>query len=85
MNRLCIKTKGNANPQGMPKVYFTCHPEDVRDTFDIIASDLLNAQNCAVCYGEDMSIDVEMDDMRDMNLFVIPITLRMLTDHSRAL
>ena len=28
MANMLFKTKGNAAPNGKPRVYFTCHPED---------------------------------------------------------
>ena len=85
MSQLSIRTIGNASPQGKPKVYFTCHPQDVRDTLDAITGDLLKAQDCAVCWTENMEEEVLLEDLGEMNLFVIPVTLRLLTDHSRAL
>ena len=85
MSQLWVKTIGNASPQGKPRVYFTCHPQDVRDTLDKIVEDLLNAQDCAVCYTENMEEDAVLEDLTQMNLFVVPVTLRFLTDHSRAL
>lgn len=28
MKYLKVKTKGNSNPKGKPRAYFTCHPDD---------------------------------------------------------
>lgn len=85
---LC-KTDGNADPTGKPKVYFTCHPDDFDLSFVKISSDLFTASDCAVYYTQDMSADLSSEnnktDLERMNLFVIPVTLKLLTQSTRAM
>jgi hypothetical protein len=37
---LSYKTRGNSSPQGKPKVYFACHPDDF-SLFEAISDDIL--------------------------------------------
>ena len=89
MEKLKVRTKGNAQPQGKPKVFFTCHPNDFGDTFDLICEQLFKASDCAVYYTEDVNVfftQEEYDlDLNKMNLFVIPVTLDLLTTENRAM
>ena len=34
MANMLFKTKGNANPKGKARVYFTCHPDDFNLYFE---------------------------------------------------
>lgn len=82
------KTKGGANPANKPRVYFTCHPEDLKSSFDKICADIFTTHDCAVYYTEDMSAKIPEENMKTdlerMNLFVIPVTFSLLTQPSRA-
>lgn len=51
-----FKTKGNANPQGKPRVYFTCHPDDFERAFEKICEDM-NAE----ITENDRATDLEQD------------------------
>ena len=83
------KTRGNSAPDRKPRVYFTCHPEDFSKHFEGICEAIFKTHDCAVFYTESMSAEVEEkykeSDLGRMNLFVIPITLRLLTCPSRAM
>ena len=85
---LKVRTKGNANPQGKARVYFTCHPLDFDLYFDNICEQIFRTQDCAIYYTEDMSMTYSDDDMetdlRQMTLFVIPVTLKLLQGGNRA-
>ena len=37
---LRIKTRGNSDPHGKPKIYFACHPKDFEHCFEEIAADM---------------------------------------------
>ena len=84
-----FRTKGNANPKGKPRVFFTCHPQDFNRSFEIICTDILATHDCAVYYSEDMSAEIPEDnretDLERMNLFVIPVTFRLLSQPNRAM
>lgn len=89
MANLMFKTKGMVNPKGKPRVYFTCHPDDFIRTFDKVSGDLLKVSDCAIYYTENMNevlSDREQEtDLSLMNLFVIPVTRKLLENHSRAM
>lgn len=83
-----VKTRGNSSPQGKPRVYFTCHPKDLR-YFDEICESIFKTQDCAIYYTEDMTEPLPElyrdTDLGRMNLFVMPITFRLLTEPNRAM
>ncbi len=76
------KTRGNAHPQGKPRVFFTGHPRDITLFFDKITDMILQRQNCAIFYDEDPTwIDDEemyFSDLRQMQLIVIVVTSNFL-------
>ena len=84
-----IKTPGGASAQGKPRVYFTCHADDFERSFDKICDKIFAAQNCAVYYTPDMNFIIPEEnratDMERMNLFVIPVSLKLLTTPNRAM
>ena len=85
---LC-KTKGNADPKGKPRVYFCCHPEDFARYFDKLCEDVFKTHDCAIYYTADMTEafdERDMDtDLGQMNLFVVPVTFRLLSQPNRAM
>jgi len=87
--KLLYKTRGNASPQGKPRVYFTGHPEDFGPYFDEITDDILKIQNCAVYYDAEPGAEFDREELlrelEQMQLFVIPVTSRFLFQSSRAL
>lgn len=86
---LKIKTPGGVSAQGKPRVYFTCHADDFERSFDKICEKLFEAQECAVYYTSDMDFIIQEEnratDMERMNLFVIPVSLKLLTTPNRAM
>ena len=89
MDKLKFRTKGNAMPQGKPKVFFTCHPKDFDRSFDSICEDIFKVSDCAVYYTENMEEPFSQEeydvDLDRMNLFVIPVSLDLLTTENRAM
>lgn len=89
MVNLIFKTKGMVNPKGKPRVYFTCHPDDFEKSFDKICEDIFKTHDCAIYYTEDMNEafdEQNLDtDLGQMNLFVIPVTLKLLTTLNRTM
>lgn len=84
-----VRTKGNSPSQGKARVYFTCHFEDFDRYFDKICEDVFSIHDCAIYYTEDMNeplseenIDV---DLGRMNLFIVPVTYRLMSDSNRAM
>ena len=89
MATFLYQTKGNANPKGKPRVYFTCHPDDFPLYFEKIKEDLFKAHDCALYYTEDLSAAIAQEDLDadlgQMNLFVVPVTFKLLTEPCRAM
>ena len=81
------KTRGMSNPQGKSRVYFTCHPEDFGKFFDTISDEILELHDCAIYYYEPYNktnVHDTIQEISQMQLFVIPITSNFLTEHSQA-
>ena len=89
MANFLYKTRGNSSPERKPRVYFTCHPEDFEKYFDKICDDILKTHDCAIFYTENMSETIPQSDLETdlgrMNLFVVPITKKLLTENCRAM
>ena len=89
MSELQYITKGNASPKDKPKVFFTCHPKDFERYFEEICEDIFKTYDCAIFYTEDMSVRLDDEnrdlDLYQMNLFVMPVTFRLLTEPNRAM
>ena len=85
---LKVKTRGGS-PQGKPRVYFTCHPADFEKIFEKLSEDIFKTQDCAIYYTEDMAAAIPEEyretDLNRMNLFVVPVTFRLLTEPNRAM
>ena len=89
MAKFLLKTKNEQNIKDKPRVYFTCHPEDFEKYFDKICEDILKTHDCAIFYTENMSESIPQSDLETdlgrMNLFVVPITKKLLTENCRAM
>lgn len=85
---LKYKTRGDSNQMGKAKVYFSCHPIDFEAYFDIISGDILEREDCAIWYDDKQSepenIAGFLNDLSQMQLFVIPITKSFLCEPNRA-
>lgn len=89
MNRFKIKTNGGLSSKDKPKVYFTCHPNDFSDYFYQVCGDIFATHDVAIFYTEDMSELIEdenlITDLSCMNLVVVPVTFKLLTEANRAM
>ena len=88
MNELLYKSKDDAPIKGKPKVYFTCHPDDMSESFEIICEDIFADHNCVIFYRRDMSEALpegSETDLEAMNLFVYPVTGKLLAEHCTAI
>ncbi len=84
-----VRTKGNASPQGKPRVYFTCHPSDFEPYFDKICEDIFAVSDAAIYHTSDMREELDFVnihlDLGRMNLFVVPVTFGLLSEENRAM
>jgi len=89
MATMLCKTKGNADPRGKSRVYFTCHPVDFEKHFEKICGDIFATHDCAIYYTEDMTAPIPAEDLatdlESNNLFVVPVTKKLLTEPNRAM
>lgn len=78
---LRYRTRGNSSPGRKPKVFFCCHPSDFNLYFESICKDIFEFQNCAIYYydGEKVSDEDRSIELTEMQLFVMPVTTRLLT------
>ena len=89
---LKYKTNEMGDPQGKPKVYFGCHPDDFAGAFPLLSEDILEISDCAIWYDPDPSrIPSNEEEQRefeeimgDMQLFVFAVTTTFLEKESRA-
>jgi len=81
VSQMKFKTRGMATPQGKPKVYFSSHPRDFQRFFQTISDSILEYVNCAVWYAEGEISDSaqHLEDLGQMQLFVVPISREFLT------
>lgn len=84
MSDFKYKTRGMVSPQGKPKVYFCCHPEDFSSYFPMISDEILRYQNCAVYY-RDVTGEENLTDLEEMQLLVIPVTWKLLKTPNAAM
>ena len=87
-NTLGYRTRGNASPQGRPRVYLCCHPDDLAGQLEVIADEILGLQaNAAIwyrdpAYGPDAALSP--DELAHMQLVVVPVTQRFLHEDCAA-
>ncbi|MCQ2467629.1 MAG: TIR domain-containing protein [Clostridia bacterium] len=90
--KLLYKTLGHASPIGMQRVFFCASEIDHKHYFDILTKDIWNCQdNVAVYYKRYADIDEDteerydyLDQVRGMQLIVVPITSDFLSEDSVA-
>ena len=88
MAQLQYKVRYGSTPQGKARVYFACHDQDHSGHFQEVTDEILKICDCAIYYYEPGEVDQDEDfflNLRDMNLFVIPVTTRLLHMPNRAM
>lgn len=84
-----VETKNKVDIDKKPRVYFTCHPADFERYFKKVCDDIFKTHDCAIYYTEDMTEVIADDDKQvDLgrnNLFVVPVTFKLLTTPNRAM
>ena len=89
MADFAFATRSKQSPQGKQRVYFTCHPEDHSRYFETARKEILHRQDCAIFYLDPQTSHTEVEDyelrLGEMQLFVIPVTTRLLTTENRTM
>ncbi len=84
-----IETMNKIDVDKKSRVYFTCHPDDFEKYFKMVCNDIFKTHDCAIYYTEDMreiiAEDEKETDLGRNNLFVVPITRKLLTTPNRAM
>ena len=77
----------NINQQGRPKVYFCCHTNDFDNYFEVVSNEVLEKQKCTIWYAEneDERNDEYLSNLKEMQLFVMPVTTNLLCTENEAL
>lgn len=84
-----VETKNKVDVDKKSRVYFTCHPDDFDRHFKKVCDDIFKTHDCAIYYTEDMTEVIAEDekevDLGRNNLFVVPVTFKLLTTHNRTM
>ncbi len=88
MAMLKWKTKGDFSPQGKPKVYLSCHQADFDLYLKEICDDIWKTHDCAIYYYDEsdglvMPNEEYYAHLGEMQLFVMPVTGRLLLETNR--
>ncbi|MBO7727412.1 MAG: toll/interleukin-1 receptor domain-containing protein, partial [Oscillospiraceae bacterium] len=90
-------TRGNSSPQGKPRVCFLSHKEDFVAYFDQLSGEILELQNCAIWHeargeagadvnaGAETAGTIDLSELDQMQLIVIPITRKLLASENEVL
>ncbi len=87
MERLHVKTNGGVSHKDKPRIYFSCHSADFDELFPVVSHYLMTSFDCAIYYyrGEPVLDDLFFSDLQRVHLFVVPVTLRLLTTPNRTM
>ena len=88
MAQLLYKTRGQASPQGKPRVYFACHERDFAEYFQEITEQILKVSDCAVFYyapGTAAADEEHYLNLSQMQMLVIPVTEQLLDLENQAM
>lgn len=88
VSELLYKTRASSTVRGKSKVYFCCHPDEFDKFFKQISDEILAVSNCSVWYNGDregIKDEAFFADLLQMQMFVMPITTKLLTTHNDAL
>lgn len=81
-------TQNNEDHTDKQKIYFSCHPNDMKLYFDILKNDIFGCADCAILYDENPFAEYDKSDYENLlasvSLIVIPVTSKYLSEHSRS-
>ena len=86
--KLQVKTRGQSGEYGKPRVFLTCHPQDLETVLPLIGDDLLRHANCAVWYDAEPEQPADTEELfaclQEMQLLVVAVSSVFLHRESRA-
>lgn len=78
-----------STPKGKSRVYFCAHPKDYKKYFKKISDDILAISDCVIWFDTEPEAQFNEDEhlfnLKEMQLFVIPVTERLLNEKNRAI
>lgn len=88
MATITIQTRDGSNPQNKLKLYVCVHPEDYREHFSRVASEIWDARDVALCHESQPLADTPDDDfftdLQEIRLAVVIVTERFLSEPGSA-
>ena len=84
---LKYKTRREDDPRGKARAYFCAHPQDQAQCLTVLSEEILQLNDCAIYYADskvERTPDF-MEALKDMNLFIMPVTKQLLTTDNYAL
>ena len=85
---LSYRTLGQDNPKGLPRIFFSSHPDDFEKYFEMIWKWINEFQKAALFYespDKEMPPDQLYVDLETMQLIIVPITTKLLQDPNRTM
>lgn len=83
-----VDTRGKSDSRGKPRVWLTCHPQDLDIALSTVCEDLLRHANCAVWHDTEMTAPYDIRELEacldEMQLVVLAVTSRFLYAEHRA-
>ena len=83
---LLYKTLGQDDPKGLPRIFFSSHPEDFEKYFEMVWKWLSEFRKIALFYEHadgKMPAEDLYSDLQTMQLIIIPVTTKLLRDRCR--
>lgn len=89
MSDLSVRLKYREQTGREARVYFTSHPADFSLHFETVVGDIFDKTESVIYYTKDLTAQFPDGErellLSEMQLFVIPVTLKLLTEKSRAM
>ena len=89
MSDLSIRLKYTEKTGKEARIYFTSHPSDLPTHFEAVVNDIFDKAEGVVYYTKDMNAPFADGEaellLSEMQLFVVPVTLKLLTEECRAM
>ena len=85
---LSYRTLGQDNPKGLPRIFFSSHPDDFEKYFEMVWKWINEFQKAALFYespDKEMPPDQLYADLETMQLIIVPITTKLLQDPNRTM
>ncbi|MDO5479517.1 MAG: hypothetical protein Q4G23_10195, partial [Clostridia bacterium] len=74
-------TRVDSKPFDKAGIYFCCHHKDLKKYLDVIASDILEKENCCIWYkesGDILADEAFSEELARMDMFAVPVTKNLI-------